>query len=124
MAKTLYTNGTGAAQTTETADQPFIKYYTDEATAKAALSNLNIGDVISTHDEVSIENFVQDVVDAKDDALAAIGLAEGNAIDAMNITGFELLGVNLKLEGNDTNYITVPKSEIPALTDVIFTRVQ
>ena len=84
MAKTLYTNGTGAAQTTETADQPFIKYYTDEATAKAALSNLNIGDVISTHDEVSIENFVQDVVDAKDDALAAIGLAEGNAIDAMN----------------------------------------
>ena len=47
-----------------------------------------------------------------------------NIIDAMNITGFELLGVNLKLEGNDTNYITVPKSEIPALTDVIFTRVQ
>lgn len=84
MAKTFYTQGTGASQTTETADQPFIKYFTDETTAKAALSNLNIGDVISTHDEVSIENFVQDVVDAKDDALAAIGLAEGNAIGAMN----------------------------------------
>ena len=84
MSKILYTQGTGASQTTETADQPFIKYFTDENTAKAALNNLNIGDVISTHDEVSIENFIQDVVDAKDDALAAIGLAEGNAIDAMN----------------------------------------
>ena len=84
MAKVLYTQGTGVSQTVETADQPFIKYYSDEATARAALSGLNIGDVVSTHDEVSIENFVQDVVDAKDSALAAIGLAEGNAIDAMN----------------------------------------
>lgn len=84
MAHIFYTQGTGAEQTTETADQPFIKYFTDETTAKAALNNLNIGDVISTHDEVSIENFVQDVVDAKDDALDAIGLAKDNAIDAMD----------------------------------------
>ena len=47
-----------------------------------------------------------------------------NAVDAMNITGFELLGVNLKLDGANTNFITVPKSKIAELTDVIFTRIQ
>lgn len=46
-----------------------------------------------------------------------------NAIEALNITGIELLGVNLKYGGNNVNYIEIPSSRIPCLTDVIFTPV-
>ena len=46
-----------------------------------------------------------------------------NTIEALNITGIELLGVNLKYNGNNVSYIEVLSSRIPELTDVIFTEV-
>lgn len=46
-----------------------------------------------------------------------------NAIEELNITGIELLGVNLKYNNSNVNYIEIPSSRIPCLTDVIFTPV-
>lgn len=46
-----------------------------------------------------------------------------NAIEALGITGIELLGVNLKYNGSNVNYIEIPSSRIPELTNVIFTPV-
>lgn len=46
-----------------------------------------------------------------------------NAIEALNITGIELLGVNLKYNNANVNYIEIPSSRIPRLTNVIFTPV-
>ena len=45
-----------------------------------------------------------------------------NTIEALNIVGIELLGVNLKYNENNVSYIEVPSSRIPELTDVIFTQ--
>ena len=46
-----------------------------------------------------------------------------NAIEALGITGIELLGVNLKYNNSNVNYIEIPLSRIPELTNVIFTPV-
>lgn len=46
-----------------------------------------------------------------------------NAIEALDITGIELLGVNLKYNNSNVNYIEIPSSRIPELTNVIFTPV-
>ena len=46
-----------------------------------------------------------------------------NAIEALGITGIELLGVNLKYNNSNVNYIKIPSSRIPELTNVIFTPV-
>lgn len=46
-----------------------------------------------------------------------------NAIEALGITGIELLGVNLKYNNSNVNYIEIPSSRIPELTNVIFTPV-
>lgn len=46
-----------------------------------------------------------------------------NAIEALNITGLKLLGVNLKYNNSNVNYIEIPSSCIPELTNVIFTPV-
>lgn len=46
-----------------------------------------------------------------------------NAIEALDITGIELLGVNLKYNDSNVNYIEIPSSRIPELTNVIFTPV-
>lgn len=46
-----------------------------------------------------------------------------NAIEALGITGIELLGVNLKYNNSKVNYIKIPSSRIPELTKVIFTPV-
>lgn len=46
-----------------------------------------------------------------------------NAIEALNITGIDLLGVNLKYNNSNVNYIEIPSSRIPQLTNVIFTPV-
>lgn len=46
-----------------------------------------------------------------------------NAIEALGITGIELLGVNLKYNNSNVNYIEIPASRIPELTNVIFTPV-
>lgn len=46
-----------------------------------------------------------------------------NAIEALGITGIELLGVNLKYNNSNVNYIEIPESRIPELTNVIFTPV-
>ena len=43
-----------------------------------------------------------------------------NAIEALGITGIELLGVNLKYNDSKVNYIEIPSSRIPELTNVIF----
>ena len=45
-----------------------------------------------------------------------------NLIEELGISGIELLGVNLKYNGNNVNYIEVPKTRIPELTQVIFTQ--
>lgn len=46
-----------------------------------------------------------------------------NAIEALDIAGIELLGVNLKYNNSNVNYIEIPSSRIPELTNVIFTPV-
>ena len=46
-----------------------------------------------------------------------------NAIETLGITGIELLGVNLKYNDSNVNYIEIPSSRIPELTNVIFTPV-
>ena len=46
-----------------------------------------------------------------------------NAIEALGITGIELLGVNIKYNNSNVNYIEIPSSRIPELTNVIFTPV-
>ena len=46
-----------------------------------------------------------------------------NAIEALDITGIKLLGVNLKYNNSNVNYIEIPSSRIPELTNVIFTPV-
>ena len=46
-----------------------------------------------------------------------------NAIEALGITGIELLGVNLKYNDSNVSYIEIPSSRIPELTNVIFTPV-
>lgn len=46
-----------------------------------------------------------------------------SAIEALGITGIELLGVNLKYNNSNVNYIEIPLSRIPELTNVIFTPV-
>lgn len=46
-----------------------------------------------------------------------------NAIEALGITGIELLGVNLKYNNSNVNYIEIPSSRVPELTNVIFTPV-
>ena len=46
-----------------------------------------------------------------------------NAIEALNITGIDLLGINLKYNSSNVNYIEIPSSRIPELTNVIFTPV-
>ena len=46
-----------------------------------------------------------------------------NAIEALNITGIDLLGINLKYNNSSVNYIEIPSSRIPELTNVIFTPV-
>ena len=43
-----------------------------------------------------------------------------NVIEALGITGIELLGVNLKYNNRNVNYIKIPSSRIPELTKVIF----
>lgn len=46
-----------------------------------------------------------------------------NAIEALGITGIELLGVNLKYNDSNVSYIEIPSTRIPELTNVIFTPV-
>lgn len=46
-----------------------------------------------------------------------------SAIEALGITGIELLGVNLKYNNSNVNYIEIPSSRIPELTNVIFTSI-
>ena len=46
-----------------------------------------------------------------------------NAIEALDTAGIELLGVNLKYNDSNVNYIEIPSSRIPELTNVIFTPV-
>lgn len=46
-----------------------------------------------------------------------------NAVKTLGITGIELLGVNLKYNDSNVNYIEIPSSRIPELTNVIFTPV-
>lgn len=46
-----------------------------------------------------------------------------NAVEALGITGIELLGVNLKYNNSNVSYIEIPSSRIPELTNVIFTPV-
>ena len=43
-----------------------------------------------------------------------------NVIEALGITGIELLGVSLKYNNRNVNYIKIPSSRIPELTKVIF----
>lgn len=43
-----------------------------------------------------------------------------NVLASFNISGFNVLAVNLKVNGSAVDYITVPPSRIPQLTDVIF----
>ena len=45
-----------------------------------------------------------------------------NVIEGLNLTGVTILGVNLKVNGTAVDYVTVPLSRIPKLTNVEFTR--
>ena len=46
-----------------------------------------------------------------------------NLIEGLEISGIELLGVNLKYNGNNVNYIEIPETRIPELTQITFTTV-
>lgn len=43
-----------------------------------------------------------------------------NVLETLNIASFEVLAVNLKVNGSAVNYVEVPTSRIPKLTDVNF----
>lgn len=43
-------------------------------------------------------------------------------IGDLEISGIEILGINLKYNGSNVNYIEVPKTSLPELTQVIFTQ--
>lgn len=43
-----------------------------------------------------------------------------NVLETLNIAGFEVLAVNLKVNGNAVNYVTVPASQVPHLASVNF----
>ena len=45
-----------------------------------------------------------------------------NVLEALNLAGVTILGVNLVVGGNTVDYVTVPVSRIPKLVDVSFTR--
>lgn len=45
-----------------------------------------------------------------------------NVLEALNLAGVTILGVNLAVGGNAVDYVTVPVSRIPKLVDVDFTR--
>lgn len=45
-----------------------------------------------------------------------------NVIEELNLTGVTILGVNLKVSGEAVDYVSVPLSRIPRLTNVAFTR--
>lgn len=45
-----------------------------------------------------------------------------NVLEELNLAGVNILGVNLKENGATTDYVAVPLSRIPRLTDVTFTR--
>lgn len=45
-----------------------------------------------------------------------------NVLEALNLAGVTILGVNLAVGGNAVDYVTVPVSRIPKLVDVSFTR--
>lgn len=45
-----------------------------------------------------------------------------NVLKTLNISGVDLLSVNLKYNGNNVNYVEVPVSRIPQLTSVTFTK--
>lgn len=46
-----------------------------------------------------------------------------NIIEDLDISGIEVLGVNLSVNGQDVNYVQVPVSRIAELEDVLFTKV-
>lgn len=43
-----------------------------------------------------------------------------NAVESLNISGIDLLAVNLKVSGSPVNYVTVPTSRVPELRDITF----
>jgi hypothetical protein len=43
-----------------------------------------------------------------------------NVIKALNLTGVNILGLNLIYNGNKVNFIEIPLTRIPELTDVSF----
>ena len=45
-----------------------------------------------------------------------------NVIEALNLAGVTILGVNLSVDGNTVDYVDVPLSRIPRLSDVVFTK--
>lgn len=45
-----------------------------------------------------------------------------NVIEELNITGVEVLSINLKQNGEAVNYVTVPASKVPHLTEVTFSQ--
>lgn len=45
-----------------------------------------------------------------------------NVLEALNLAGVTILGVNLAVDGSAVDYVTVPVSRIPNLVDVEFTR--
>jgi hypothetical protein len=45
-----------------------------------------------------------------------------NTIEAMNIAGINILSVNLMVNGEMVNYVSIPVSRTPELGEVNFTR--
>jgi hypothetical protein len=47
-----------------------------------------------------------------------------NFLESLNITGLDVLGVNLYAEGNQVDYVSVPKTRLPELGNITFSRRQ
>lgn len=81
----------------------FISDYDAKASIRTALTNAYVAEV---HEDYVKEDDIY------------------NIITSLNISGIEILNVNLIVDGNAVDYVEVPRSRIPQLDAVTFTKVE
>ena len=81
----------------------FISDYDAKASIRTALTNAYVSEV---HEDYVKEDDIY------------------NIITDLNLSGIEILNVNLIVDGNAVDYVEVPRSRIPQLDEVTFTKVE